>query len=33
MHNRFHELFTEDAVFIEEPVEHLEGRAAIAAVD
>ena len=31
MHHRFDELFTEDAVFIEEPVDHLEGRAAIAA--
>ena len=28
-YHRFPELFTDDAVFIEEPVEHLEGRAAI----
>ena len=30
-YHRFDELFTEDAVFIEEPINHLEGRAAIAA--
>jgi len=29
-YHRFPELFTEDAIFIEEPVDHLEGRAAIA---